>query len=247
MNNLQSIIDKGGPWERAEIIGDCLLLQGDCMEIMPFVGEVDAVVTDPPYGIGLAGGFSGAGGFSKPIARREYKGDWDDKIPDARAFDLFLKISKSAIVWGGNYFTEILPKGEFWLVWDKQNTMPTFSDAELAWTNIPKKSVKRIVYNQNGLQAKEKERFHPTQKAVGVMEWCINHLPKDTKTILDPFMGSGTTLVACAKMGRMGIGIELDPDYFDIACDRVRKAYDQPDMFVKKPVSIAKIQEGLEL
>ena len=76
-------------------------------------------------------------------------------------------------------------------------------------------------------------RQHPTQKPLGVIEWCINHLPDGSETILDPFMGSGTTLVACAKMGRKGIGIELDPDYFEIACRRVQEAYDQPDMFVQ--------------
>ena len=88
-------------------------------------------------------------------------------------------------------------------------------------------------------------RQHPTQKPLGVMEWCINHLPASTETILDPFMGSGTTLVACAKMGRKGIGIELDPDYFEVACERVRKAYAQPDLFVPAPAT--PIQEGFDV
>ena len=144
-----------------------------------------------------------------------------------------LKISSSAIIWGGNYFTDKLPQGNFWLVWDKENTMPTFSDCELAWSNIPKNSVKRLVYRQNGCMSKEKERFHPTQKAIGVMQWCLTHIP-DAKTILDPFMGSGTTGVACAKMGRQFIGIELDEDYFDIACKRIEEAYQQPDLFIEE-------------
>ena len=77
-------------------------------------------------------------------------------------------------------------------------------------------------------------RTHPTQKPIALMEWCLGFLP-DAETILDPFMGSGTTLVACAKLGRKGIGIELDPEYFDIAVERVQKAYDQPDLFVAPP------------
>ena len=221
-------------YKRKEVIGDCTLYLGDCLDVMPTLGKVDAVVTDPPYGINQGGGFSGSGGFSKPIERREYKkGDWDKFTPEKECFDQMLKISSSAIIWGGNYFTDKLPQGNFWLVWDKENTMPTFSDCELAWSNIPKNSVKRLVYRQNGCMSKEKERFHPTQKAIGVMQWCLTHIP-DAKTILDPFMGSGTTGVACAKMGRQFIGIELDEDYFDIACKRIEEAYQQPDLFIEE-------------
>jgi site-specific DNA-methyltransferase (adenine-specific) len=83
--------------------------------------------------------------------------------------------------------------------------------------------------------AKEKDRVHPTQKPVGVMDWCLKQLPKETETILDPFMGSGTTGVACVKLGRKFIGIELDPKYFDIACKRIEEAYKQPDLFIERP------------
>jgi DNA modification methylase len=86
--------------------------------------------------------------------------------------------------------------------------------------------------------------FHPTQKPIEVMQWCLGFLP-DAETILDPFMGSGTTLVACAKLGRKGIGIELDPDYFDIAVERVRKAYEQADMFVPAPSKPIETQADL--
>lgn len=219
-------------WKKKIQIGECTLYLGDCMEVMPLLGKVDAVVTDPPYGINLAGGFSGAGGFSKPIERRQYKGDWDKSTPEQALFNVMVGMANSAIIWGGNYFTDKLPQSSFWLVWDKENTMPTFSDCELAWTNLPKNSVKRINYRQNGCMSREKGRFHPTQKPVDVMRWCVEQLPKDAQTILDPFMGSGTTGVACAKMGRKFIGIELDEQYFDIACKRIQQAYDQPDMFI---------------
>jgi len=202
-------------------IGNCTLYLGDCMDILPTLGKVDAVVTDPPYGINLAGGFGGAGGFGEPIKRRQYDGDWDNATPEASLFEAILNAANLHIVWGGNYFTDKLPQSNFWLVWDKQNTMPTFSDCELAWTSINKNSVKRKIYMQNGCMSKERERFHPTQKPVEIMRWCIEHLPKDCLTILDPFMGSGTTGVACAKMGRSFIGIEREPSYFEIACKRI--------------------------
>jgi site-specific DNA-methyltransferase (adenine-specific)/modification methylase len=111
--------------------------------------------------------------------------------------------------------------------------MPTFSDCEIAWTSIDKNSVKRIVFTQNGCISKEKERFHPTQKPVAVMNWCIEQCKKNPQTILDPFMGSGTTGVAAVQMGRKFIGIEREPKYFDIACRRIEDAQKQIDMFAE--------------
>jgi len=220
---------------RIEQIGDCTLYHGDCLEIMPTLDKIDAVVTDPPYGIGQDKGFGGFGGFGPPIARRQYTDKWDDVRPSKAVFDALLKACSVAVIFGGNYFTDILPVGQHWLVWDKKNTMPTFSDCELAWTNIPRKSVKLLTFEYNGLIGKREKRVHPTQKPYEVMRWCIEGLPKDSDTILDPFMGSGTTGVACAKLGRKFIGIELEEKYFDIACERIQKAYDQPDLFVAPP------------
>lgn len=214
------------------IIGNATLYLGDCRDILPTLQKVDAVCTDPPYGINLAGGFSGAGGFSKPIERRQYEGDWDNETPTADVFKSILDSAEMSIIWGGNYFTDKLPQGSFWLVWDKENTMPTFSDAELAWTNIKKKSVKRIRYMQNGLMSREKERFHPTQKAVEVMRWSISQFQGTPQTILDPFLGSGTTGVAALMLGRRFIGIEREAKYFDIACKRIEDAQRQSDLFI---------------
>lgn len=217
-----------------ETIGDCTLYRGDCRDILPTLGRVDAVVTDPPYGINMAGGFSGAGGFSAPIKRREYEGSWDSNRPSA---DLFLSILSAAndhIVWGGNYFSDLLPVSQKWLFWDKLQTMPTFSDGELAWTSLSGSSTKKFVYNGNGLHAKEKDREHPTQKPIQLMQWCLGFLPT-AETILDPFMGSGTTGVACVNLGRKFIGIEMEQTYFDIACRRIEQAYKQPRLFDDKP------------
>ena len=217
-------------------MGDQRLILGDCLEVMREIEGNYSGVTDPPYGIGLANGFGGFGGFGKPIARKQYRGDWDNVVPSAKIFNAFLSITDFAVIFGGNYFTDSLPVGKQWLVWDKKNTMPTFSDCELAWTNFNRKSVKLLTYEYNGLIGKREKRVHPTQKPVEVMIWAIEKFPRDSGNhILDPFMGSGTTLVACAKLGRKGTGIELDPEYFEIACKRVEEAYRQADMFVAPP------------
>lgn len=233
------------PIKKEVVIGDCRLILGDCRDVLPTVGKQGVLLTDPPYGIGLAGGFSGAVGFSKPIERRQYDGNWDDATPSQETFALLLDAAVQHIIWGGNYFTDKLPQGSCWLVWDKKNTMPTFSDAELAWTSIDRKSVKRIVYEQNGLMSREKERFHPTQKAVEVMRWSLSQAKQPFNSVIDPFMGSGTTGVACAICKLNFIGIEREESFFEIACERIRKAYAQPDMFIAPPAEKPK-QEAFD-
>lgn len=219
---------------RLEQIGDCTLYHGDCRDVLPTLGKVDAVVTDPPYGINQDKGFGGFGGFGPAIARREYKGEWDSARPDADLILACATVAPLAIIWGGQYFADLLPAQGKWLWWDKCQTMPTYGDGELAWTNLPGNAPKKFVYNNNGLQAKEKDREHPTQKPVQLMQWCLSFLP-DADTILDPFMGSGATGVACVNMGRKFIGIELDQKYFDIACKRIEQAYKQPRLFDEPP------------
>jgi site-specific DNA-methyltransferase (adenine-specific)/modification methylase len=228
---------------KEERIGGQRLILGDCLEVMPLIGKVDAVVTDPPYGIGESGKKNNSrGGLAAP---RDY-GDfnWDQSPASLAHIEMIRATSKSQIIFGGNYFEGLGPTS-CWLVWDKQNGDNDFADCELAWTNLSK-AVRRIYWRWNGMIRKGDDvREHPTQKPLGVMEWCINHLPDSAQTILDPFMGSGTTLVACQRLGRQGIGIELDPDYFDIVCKRVEEATRQPDLFVE-PVK-APVQEGFDL
>ena len=221
------------PWVRKEVIGNCTLYQGDCMDIMPALGRVDAVVTDPPYGIGESNAKGQSRG--KLASPRQYAGSdaWDNSPASAEHMAMIRAVSKQQVIFGGNYFEGLGPTS-CWLVWDKQNGDNDFADCELAWTNL-RQAVRRIYWRWNGMLRKGSDiREHPTQKPVGVMKWCLGFLP-DAKTILDPFMGSGTTGVACVKTGRSFIGIELDPDYFDIACKRIRDAYAQPDMFVEPP------------
>jgi DNA modification methylase len=220
---------------RKEVIGECVLYHGDCRELLPLLPKVDAVVTDPPYGIsadkGAAAG--GRGGFyAKRTGVNRYDGDWDGERPASATFARILEAARVHIIWGGNYFTDALPVSRKWLFWDKCQTMPTYSDGEMAWTSLDGVATKRLVYSNNGLMAREKDRVHPTQKPVEVMRWCIR---MTEGTVLDPFMGSGTTGVACVKLGRKFIGIEIETKYFDIACKRISDAYKQPDMFVEAP------------
>ena len=136
------------------------------------------------------------------------------------------------VLWGANHYADKLPGQSKWLVWDKRKgfTRNDFADCEMAWTN--KGGVARLINHYwNGMMRdseKGVERVHPTQKPIAVMEWAIKETTDDNHTILDPFMGSGTTGVACVKLGRKFIGIEIEPKYFDIACKRIEAAVAEP-------------------
>lgn len=218
---------------RVEKIGNATLYLGDCQDILPEVGKVDAVVTDPPYGIGANKQTLGKG--KKEFTRGD---DWDSRAPD---LDFIANLPGLKILWGGNYFSDQLPTTNDWLVWHKKNDGRSFSECEFAWTNLGCQS-RIISHHWSG-----EEKKHPTQKPLRVMEWRIQKLPITANLILDPFMGSGTTGVACAKLGRSFIGIEQDLEYFDIACRRIEDAYKQADMFVPEPVKTeAIIQSEME-
>ena len=207
------------PFEKVTI-RDCVLYRGDCLEILPTLGNVDAVVTDPPYGIGESSKKNESRGKkAKPKDYGFY--DWDKKPASKELIHMMREISKWQAIFGGNYFE--LPPTSCWLVWDKLNT-GDFADCELAWTNWPK-AVRRIQWRWNGMiRQGNEDRYHPTQKPIEVIKWIIELCPS-SETILDPFMGSGTTGVACVKLGRKFIGIEIEPKYFDIACKRIERAY----------------------
>jgi site-specific DNA-methyltransferase (adenine-specific)/modification methylase len=213
--------------KRIERIGDATLYLGDCLEILPTLGEVDAVVTDPPYGIGEAKKNNATRG-RLAVAKDYGKSSWDDR-PVNEVLPMISKI-REQVIFGGNYYP--LPPTSCWLVWDKENGKSDFADCELAWTNI-KGAVRLKRFMWNGmLRAKGEPRGdHPTQKPVTVMEWCIQQCKQNPQTILDPFMGSGTTGVACANLGRKFIGIEIEEKYFDIACERIAAAYAQGRLF----------------
>jgi site-specific DNA-methyltransferase (adenine-specific)/modification methylase len=223
---------------RVERIGDATLYLGDCRDILPTLPKVDAVITDPPYGIGANKMTLGNG------ARRIERGEssWDDEAPPPDFFTQCAAMSSAQIYWGGNYYG--LPRARCWLVWDKCTGANDFADCELAWTSLDM-VVKKKVIPWVGANAKDDgERQHPTQKPIALMEWCLSFVP-NARTILDPFMGSGTTGVACMNLGRSFIGIEREPKYFDIACRRIEQAYKQRPLFEAEQPS-KPVQLGLE-
>ena len=185
------------------------LYHGDCLAILPHLGKVDAVVTDPPYGIGYA---SQPTRWSRINESRKPKA-WDARAPD---LSVLLAMNIPTMVWGGNHFN--LPPSRGWLVWTKPNGLPSYGTAELCWTNIP-----MPVRHRYECWVRPKPRLHETQKSVTLMEWCLSFVPS-ASTVLDPFTGSGTTGVACIKTGRRFIGIEIDEKYCEIAAKRIQKA-----------------------
>jgi DNA modification methylase len=196
----------------------------DNREILPLFPDkaFDLVLTDPPYGIKRDKGFGGFGGFGTPIARRRYEDDdWDNERVDIVPL---LRLAVSSIIFGGNFYTDILPQSNHWIVWDKLNTMPTFGDCELAWTNLPRNSVKRYLVEYNGLIGKEVKRYHPTQKPIKLFNKILEDYSKPDDLILDPFLGSGTTAVAAKILGRKCIGIEISEKYCEIAAKRLSQS-----------------------
>jgi DNA modification methylase len=209
------------------------LILGDCLEAMKGMPNksVDAVITDPPYGINAdvvqndnAGNKGGTrGGYYK-----KYKDtNWDKSMPSKEYFDELIRLSENQIIFGGNYFTEYLPPSRCWIVWDKV-VRANWPDGEMAWgsydTGLKIYSYSRADAYINSI----KEKVHPTQKPVSLFKWILLNYTQENDTILDPFMGSGTTGVACVQTGRNFIGIEIDPDYFKIAERRIKEAQMQP-------------------
>jgi len=224
-------------------IGNATLYLGDCLEVLPLINKVDAVITDPPYGIGIDRAMAASSGriVGKGVAKGVYVASgWDDSPMSLELAELLIAKGKQIIFWGGNYYG--LPASQCWLVWDKR-VNGHFADCELAWTNM-KKPVRKFEWMWNGMlrQGQEERNGHPTQKPLALMAWCIEQA-ENPQTILDPFMGSGTTGVAAIQMGRKFIGIEREPKYFEIACKRIEQAVAQPQLFEPEPVK--HIQEAM--
>jgi site-specific DNA-methyltransferase (adenine-specific)/modification methylase len=199
-------------------IGNATLYLGDCMDILPTLPKVDAVITDPPYGLGdrMKGGTW--------AEKQEFKDMvvWDTAPPSIENLLNIASKAKICVFWGGNYYG--LPASRCWLVWDKQNAVPTMSDCEIAWTNLDA-NTKRFSHPVGRVL-----NGHPSEKPLRLMEWTIQTV-KASGVILDPFMGSGTTGVACMNMGKTFIGIEKEQKYFDIACQRIEYAQKQERLF----------------
>jgi DNA modification methylase len=208
---------------RKEIIGNATLYLGDCLEVLPTLPKVDAVITDPPYGINAA-----RDRHSQKDGWTDFPASgWDKERPSKEALDLILGAAPLQIVWGGNYFTDYLPRRSKWLVWDKGQDDFSLADCELAWTSMDG-ALRRIRYSRS--LAMKDGKQHPTQKPIAVMEWCLKQASMP-ETVIDPFMGSGTTGIACGNLGRRFIGIEVEPHYFQVACERIENAQRQERLF----------------
>lgn len=205
---------------------------GDCLEYMKTLpdGAVDCVVTDPPYGIGEnQRRVMSRGNLAVPTDYGSFS--WDTQRVTRAHVDDMRRVSQQQVIWGGNYYADWLPASSSWLVWDKVNGTNDFADCELAWTSH-KKAVRRFVYMWNGmLKQLPEDRFHPTQKPVALMKWVLENYTNPGDTIFDPFMGSGTTGVACMQTGRKFIGCEIDEKYFAIAKKRIEDAAAQLHLF----------------
>lgn len=246
------------PWKRKEVIGDCTLYMGDALEVMPALGKVDHVISDPPYEASLHDSKNALRGPVRVDSGPDLKGLNFDAIDGIRG-DV---VSVSARILRGWFISFCTIEGVAkWAdeinksslkykracIWVKPDSTPQLNGqgpaqgAECfvtAWggTGHAKWNAggKRGVYRHN-VNPPDRHGVHPTEKPWRLFSEILQDFTNPNDTILDPFMGSGTTLVACAKLGRKGIGIELDPDYFEIACRRVEEAYRQPDLFIEQP------------
>jgi site-specific DNA-methyltransferase (adenine-specific) len=222
------------------IIGNATLYCGDCLEILPTLKGIDAVVSDPPYGIGFRNSSASARTHGGQLVRRNTKPiRGDDRPFDPAPWLIF----STVLLWGADHFSKGLPDFGTYLSWNKNpacSPKDQFVDCEFAWCS---EKVKRngFAYQWKGLAnrkdgwektervgSRPAPRHHPSQKPVELMRWCLETARIGLgKTVLDPYMGSGTTGVACITSGRKFIGIEIDPDYFEIACRRIEAAQRQ--------------------
>lgn len=193
--------------------GGITIYNADCRKIIPWLERFDLLLTDPPYGIDAANMTMGKGQSDKPKLQRFEKSDWDQEKPKLA---WCLDAADAMCIWGGNYFTNELAPTNHWLVWHKQNDGRSFSECEFAWTNFGKQSR----HFSWGWLHGDDTKVHPTQKPLPLMRWVLSLVP-DAKTVLDPFMGSGTTLVASKLEGRHCVGIEINEAYCEAAAKRL--------------------------
>lgn len=215
-------------WQTAD--GRVVLYNRDCLDLLPLLERADAVIADPPYGIAY-----------KPLRGSNGSKMWGSTtvLNDDRPFDPapFLALGKPTILWGANHFSHLLPGSGGWLVWDKAADGVrdgfVYSHCELAWTNTMSR-VQKFSLNWQGASRDGEGFHHPTQKSLRLMEWCIELV--SGQFIADPFMGSGTTGVACVRLGRAFIGCELDPIHFETACRRIEAELNRAPLFEPAPI-----------
>lgn len=214
-------------------IGNATLYLGDCMDILPTLDKVDAVITDPPFGVGnfvqTTGAIRGRGAEKGKLV------EWNESAPPPEFFELLKTMSTHRIIWGANFFNCFEDNGGA-IIWDKAQPMPNFSKADIAsCTHFQKTEIVRIPWT-NFTVARMAKTDHPCERPVELYEWCIEYLPRKINTVLDPFLGSGSCGVAALQLGRKFIGIEKEPRYFEIACKRIEQAAAQGQLFEPEPM-----------
>lgn len=206
----------------------------DCLDILKQLPDkcVDLVLTDPPYGIDYGGQLIKGEEYKTQTNKHGWRnfgnGEWDKERPSAEIFREMLRVSKNQIIWGGNYFADLLPASQGWFVWNKMQRNFSLADGELAWTSFDK--ALRIFDYSRG-QANQDEKIHPTQKPLKLIEWCLARGGVENDLVLDCFSGSGTTAVACHNLKRRFICIEKDPEYWKASCERLEQAQRQQMLF----------------
>lgn len=198
------------------------IYHGDCREILPHLPKVDLVLTDPPYGIDYGSQLKGKGEkFADKNGWRSWGcPEWDKQRPSPETIRMVVSAGLNCIMWGGNYFADVLPPTMGWLVWNKMQRDFSLADGELAWTSF---SNALRIFDVSRASALLDGKEHPTQKSLEVIKRAIGYADRhgEAATILDPFMGSGTTLRAAKDLGRKAIGIEIEEKYCEIAVKRL--------------------------
>ena len=212
----------------------------DCMDVLKGLPDkcIDLIVTDPPYGIGVGKKtciYDGKKHGNSKAHRAEYaEKSWDDQIPAKEIFDEMFRVAKNQIIFGGNYFVEYLKNSPCWIVWDKVNGDNDFADCELAWTSFSS-AVRKYEFMWSGMlqqnMANKEVRIHPTQKPADLIGQIIRDYSKPEDIIMDPFSGSGSTAIACHRLGRQFICIEKDPEYADASSERLNEECQQLKLF----------------
>lgn len=210
-------------------IGKVTLHNIDCMKLMKTLPDntFDLAIVDPPYGIAR---FGNRVELSNRLCKSAKLNKWDIK-PDKKYFDELFRISKFQIIWGANNFT--LPETEYFLIWDKQQSVDNFASAEYAWTNVkmPAKVFRYSIHQVMSDRKEEGGKIHPTQKPIKLYEWLLTNYAKSGDRILDTHLGSGSHAIACNNLGFELIACELDKDYYEASIKRIKQATAQERLF----------------
>jgi site-specific DNA-methyltransferase (adenine-specific) len=207
-----------------------LVTNEDCILMMQRYPDkhFELAICDPPYGNNLSGGRSAANGWNNKIDWNKCNNGWNKNIPKPEYFLELQRVSKNQIIWGGNYFANMLPNSECWLIWDKGQRDFSLADGEMAWTSYDKamriKTIHRAIANQE-------EKYHPTQKPVALYKWLLSNYAKEGDKILDTHLGSGSSRIAAYIMGFDFYGSEIDKDYFDAQEKRFKEQTAQGSLF----------------